>query len=143
VQGSFSQLDGDIERYETGLEGELYFETFTLGGIVGYQEVNGGFAPFFGRENEAGFGHVLVRWYPREHMMVEPAIIIDDVDVRFGLGFESQISLDAAPGLAFFVDGIAGEDDFESIIGGLRYRFGMVKLLQQHHREDGFLPIRD
>ena len=144
ILGVFSQLDGEIERYQVGIEGEVYFERFTISSAAGWQKQNGGISPFFNDEDDAGFGIGLFRWYADDNLQVKAGLILDDVNVRFNGGVEKQLVFTTLPGdISGFIDFIVGEEHYESIICGIRYRFGTHKTLKKHHREDGILPIRE
>lgn len=144
ILGTVSQLAGDIERYQVGLEVERYFEGITLSASGGWQKQNDGLASFYGGEDEAGFVVGLIRWYPDDNLLAEGGLTLEDVNIRFHVGLEKQLLLTIFQGtLSGFVDLVAGENDYESIVGGIRYRFGKQESLKAYHRENGILPIRN
>ena len=53
-------------------------------------------------------------------------------------GIEWQPPVHALAGLTIFADGAVGEDDYESVLGGMRFYFGEsgFKSLKRRHRED-------
>ena len=140
--------DGDLDRTQFALEGELYSEHYTLSGIIGYQKQDD-LPSFFGGEDNAGFITGLLRWYPEKSLMIEAGGSYDDIDALLHQGVEKQLMFGSERGaFNLFADAslalnhYRGEDHYESIIAGVRYRFGKRKSLQHIHREDGLLPLR-
>jgi hypothetical protein len=116
----------DLDATRIGAEAEIYLDQVSLLAKAGYQfsdTLGDGFA-----------GNVELRWY-----------LDDNFAVGGGASFEKNTTLghgsvewmpgfSALPGLAFRVDGTYGEDDYDSILGGLTYYFGADASLKDRHR---------
>ncbi|ABA88066.1 hypothetical protein Pcar_0809 [Syntrophotalea carbinolica DSM 2380] len=119
---SHAELE-DFEMRRYALEGEYYAGRFTLAALGGLQE---------GDVDDAGFGSLDLRWYPLDDLKLELGGSIADDDERVHLGAEYQV----VAGLAVFVDGALGDDDYDHVLAGARYYFGAQKPLIRRHRED-------
>jgi len=128
----------DFTDFVVGLEGEYYLDKITLGAFVGYNNYDTHSAtPLMGGRlaNEQNF--VAARLYAA----IYP---VDDLVIR--LGYENRYARNfytahieyqtPVSGLALYVDGILGDNNFYTLVGGVRYYFGTKKSLKARHRQD-------
>jgi len=127
----------DFNDVLAGVEGELYFNKFTVGAFVGYNNfdarVTSTFAPRVNTERDFVAARVFAAAYPVDNLMISA-----EWQNRFGknfciIGLEYQTPV---RGLTVFVDGGLGDNDFRQLIGGVRYYFGGDKTLKARHRQD-------
>ena len=116
----------DVSATHVGGEFEFYFKDVTLSGAAGYQ-----FSTDLG---DKAFGNLDVKWYMDDNLALSAGGFADK-DNRFGRArAEWQPGFAALPGLAFNAEGVLGDDDFHSIMGGLSYYFGTPASLKDRHR---------
>jgi hypothetical protein len=120
-----SDFGFDVAR--AGLEGEFYLDAITISATAGYQ--------FSSALGDGAFGSIDLRWYVTKNFYVSGGGAIDDERAYGRVGAEWQPGFAALPGLAFNVQGVFGEDDYHSIMGGLTYYFGVPATLQDRHRK--------
>lgn len=126
VHAQYIDLDGD-DIFRIGPEAELYLGDITLSAMAGFEG-----AEDFGTDDVVA--------------QIEAAYYVGDdfklyggyrrfLDIDAGaVGFELQTGFIPA---SVFVDGMAGSDDYVSVMGGLRFYFGGDdKSLKARHRED-------
>ncbi len=114
----------DVELQRYGVEAEGYFGQFTVAVAGGQQS---------GDVDDSGYASLNLRYYPLDNLMVEiGGSVADTDDGKAHIGVEYQVM----GGLAVFADLATGEDDYDHIIGGVRYYFGAEKSLVKRHRED-------
>lgn len=118
-----------IDVTRVGGEFELYLDDLTIGGHAGYQ--------FSSTLGDKAVGGIDFRWYADQNFAISAGAFGDE-DTMFGRGrLEWQPGFAALPGLAFNVEGVIGEDDYQSVMGGLTYYFGTpVSLKDRHRRQD-------
>lgn len=113
------------DLWRIGVEGEIYWNQFTLVGQTGNQS---------GDLGDNGYGNVDVRYYlADDHLMLtagggsfdDQTIFSTEVEYLTGLG-----------GLSLFATGAMGSDNYDYALGGIRYYFGPEKSLLRRHRED-------
>lgn len=119
----------DIDATRVGGEFELYLDNVTLSGHAGYQ--------FSSSLGDKAVGGIDFKWYADQNFAISAGAFGDE-DATYGRGrLEWQPGFAALPGLAFNVDGVIGEDDYHSVMGGLTYYFGTpVSLKDRHRRQD-------
>jgi hypothetical protein len=119
----------DINVTHVGGEFELYLDDLTIAGNAGYQ--------FSSALGDKAIGGIDFKWYADQNFALTAGAYGDE-DAMFGRGrLEWQPGFAALPGLAFNVDGVIGEDDYHSVMGGLTYYFGTpVSLKDRHRRQD-------
>jgi hypothetical protein len=127
----------DFDDLIAGVEGELYFNRFTVGGFVGYNHydthVLSSFAPRVNTQRDFTTARLFAAVYPVDNLMISA-----EWQNRFGknfyiVGLEYQTSL---PGVALFVDGGVGDHNYRQVLGGIRIYFGGKKSLKDRHRKD-------
>jgi hypothetical protein len=120
---SNTRYDGN-KLNQTSLEGEYYFSTFTVAGKVGKQN---------GDVDDANFGSLNLSYYPNKNLALSLGTSRTDDQNQHQLDIEYQTRI---KGLSVFANASQGDDDYEQLIGGLRYYFGKQKSLQARHRQD-------
>ena len=118
--------------YRLGGEVELYLGPYaTIMGQGGVQR---------GDVEEGVYGRAILRLYPYENLALSAGYEAapGPKNDRSLFGIEWQPPLNALGGLTIFADGAVGEDDYESVLGGIRLYFGESgnKTLKRRHRED-------
>jgi len=128
--------DDDIDISRVAAEAELYLNTITLGGDIGYQ----------GGDVEHGvFGRVDLKFYATPDFILSiggetsPGIDLGRISAEWRPGF------DALPGLSLFADGEFGSHNYESVRIGFTYHFGSSSssLIDRDRREDPGLKLRN
>lgn len=143
---SYVQEAGHAHLLRLGLESELYVDELTLLAQAGYRYTDfalpinsqGGTArPFFG---------VGAKWYPHEDLMLGGSVSF----YRYGedppgssvyqetlgrLTVEWQPEEMIISGLSIRVDWTVAEDGYETLVGGVSYRFGEGMSLKRRDRE--------
>ena len=128
ILGTVESWDS-VDMQRVGAEGEVYFDSITLGGIAGYQT---------GDVDEGGYGRIDLKFYATPDFLLKaggeftPEMNLGRVGVEWRPGFN------ALPGLSIFADGELGEDDSDSIMLGITYHFGKKgsSLMHRDRRED-------
>ena len=128
VFGAYSEgSDFNVDAFRTGGEFEFYLNQLTVSGTAGYQ-----FSQTLG---DKVFGSFDLKWYVTHNVAITAGALGDE-DRVFGRGkLEWQPGFAALPGLAFHADGVWGDDDYQSIMGGLTYYFGSPASLKDRHRK--------
>ena len=116
----------DLEATRLGAEAELYLAQVSILAKAGYQ--------FSDSIGDGSFGEIELRWYTSDKFALSGGLTFDEVSTLSRIGAEWQPGFSALPGLAFRVDGVFGEDDYDSIMGGLTYYFGTNASLKDRHR---------
>lgn len=128
VFGGYTESsDFGIDATRVGAEGEYYFDALTISATAGYQ--------FSSAIGDGAFGSIDIRWYVTNNFYLSGGGMIDDDRAYGKAGAEWQPGFAALPGLAFNVNGVWGEDDYHSIMGGLTYYFGVPASLKDRHRK--------
>lgn len=118
--------DFDFEVSRIGAEAEFYLDQVTLLVHGGYQ-----FADLI---DDSAFGGAEVRWYATDNFALGAGVNFAD-DSAVGLAHaEWLLGGTALPGLALRIEGAVGDDDFDSVMGGLTYYFGPDASLKDRHR---------
>ena len=115
----------DVTR--VGAEGEFYLSSLTIAATAGYQFSSG--------LGDAAFGSIDLRWYVTNNFYISGGGMLEDDRVYGRVGTEWQPGFAALPGLAFNAQGVWGDDDYHSIMGGLTYYFGVPASLKDRHRK--------
>lgn len=117
----------NLSATHVGGEFEFYFKDITVSGAAGYQ-----FSTDLG---DTAFGNLDVKWYVDDNFALSAGGYADK-DNTFGRArAEWQPGFAALPGLAFNAEGVLGDDDYHSIMGGLTYYFGTPASLKDRHRK--------
>jgi hypothetical protein len=116
----------DIDATRVGAEAELYLNQVSILAAAGYQFSDGA--------GDTAFGDIEVRWYITNDFALSGGGSFDETNSIGRVGVEWQPGFSALPGLAFRIDGAFGEDDYQSIMGGITYYFGADASLKDRHR---------
>jgi hypothetical protein len=118
----------DLDATRLGAEAEIYLSQVTLLAKVGYQfsDVS---------SVEGAFGDIELRWYVSDDFALAAGGNFDESGSFGRLGAEWRPGIAALPGLAFRVDGVMGDDDYDSLLGGITYYFGADASLKDRHRK--------
>lgn len=128
VFGGYAESsDFAVDVARAGIEGEFYLSSLTIAGTAGYQ--------FSSAIGDGAFGSLDIRWYVTNNFYLSGGGMIEDDRVYGRVGTEWQPGFAALPGLAFNAQGVWGEDDYHSIMGGLTYYFGVPASLKDRHRK--------
>jgi len=119
----------DLDASIVGAEAEIYLNQVSILAKAGYQ--------FSDSIGDTFVGDVELKWYLSDNFALSGGGNFSE-EASFGrAGIEWQPGFSALPGLAFRVDGTVGDDDYESILGGITYYFGAdVSLKDRHRRQD-------
>jgi hypothetical protein len=121
-----SESEFDLDAGRIGAEAEIYLNQVSLLVAAGYQ--------FSDDVEETAFGDVQIKWYVTDNFALSGGGTFDEENSVARLSAEWQPGFSALPGLAFRVDGAIGDDDYDSIMGGITYYFGANASLKDRHR---------
>jgi hypothetical protein len=128
VFGGYAEsADFAVDVARAGVEGEFYFDALTISGTAGYQ--------FSSAIGDGAFGSIDIRWYVTNNFYLSGGGMMEDDRMYARVGTEWQPGFAALPGLAFNAQGVWGDDDYHSIMGGLTYYFGVPASLKDRHRK--------
>ncbi len=116
----------DLDATRLGAEAEIYLNQVSILAKAGYQ--------FSDDLDDGAFGDIELRWYLSNNFVLSGGGSFDENNTFGRAGIEWQPGFSALPGLAFRVDGVVGDDDFDSIMGGITYYFGANAHLKDRHR---------
>lgn len=118
-------------------EGEIYLSQTTFSGMAGVQ-----FSDHF---DEGFVGQLELQQYLTDDLLVKIGVETNPQHDVLGTGeVEYRPGFAALPGLALFVDGAVGENDYYHAFGGIRMYFGASDTLKKRHRFDtyrSYLPV--
>jgi hypothetical protein len=128
VFGGYAEMsDFGIDVARVGAEAEFYLDALTLSATAGYQ--------FSSALGDGAFGSLDIRWYLTNNFYISAGGTIDEHDRKsLTAATEWQPGFAALPGLAFNARGVWGEDDYQSVMGGMTYYFGESASLKDRHR---------
>lgn len=119
--------DFGFEATRIGGEVEFYLDQVTLLFHAGYQ-----FADLI---DDSAFGGAELRWYASDNFALGiGGNFNDDSAIARGQA-EWLIGAEALPGLALRLEGAVGDDDYDSVMGGITYYFGPDASLKDRHRK--------
>ncbi|MBI1213398.1 MAG: hypothetical protein GC190_18195 [Alphaproteobacteria bacterium] len=116
----------DLEAEQVGAEAELYMAQVSLLAKAGYQ--------FSDKIGDSAFGGIDLRWYATDNFAITAGGSFQQDQNQGHLSAEFLPGLSALPGLAFNVQGVIGDDDYHSVMGGITYYFGSNASLKDRHR---------
>lgn len=116
----------DLDATRVGAEAEIYLNQVSILAQAGYQ--------FSDTLDETAFGEIELRWYLTENFALSGGASFTENSTIGTAGLEWQPGFSALPGLAFRVDGAWGENEFDSVMGGITYYFGANASLKDRHR---------
>ncbi|MBL8781426.1 MAG: hypothetical protein JNL06_10870 [Alphaproteobacteria bacterium] len=121
-----SESEFDVDATRLGAEAEIYLDQVSILVAAGYQ--------FSDDVEETAFGDIELRWYVTDNFAIGGGGSFQEDTSVARLSAEWQPGFSALPGLAFRVDGALGDDDYDSIMGGITYYFGANASLKDRHR---------
>ena len=122
--GSFNKI-GENDLHRIAIEGELYLQQFTFSGIIGSEDSD--------NTNSDMFGAGKISFYLSDNLEINGGVAqFLDVNVATA-GIEWQLE---GSNISLFADAAFGDNNHNSVFGGLRYYFGKQKTLIRRHRED-------
>lgn len=119
--------DFDFEVTRVGGEVEFYLDRVTLLFKGGYQ-----FAELI---DDTAFGEAEISFYASDNFMLSAGASFDEDAALGHAGAEWLFGGSALPGLALRADAYVGENDFDSVMGGITYYFGTDASLKDRHRK--------
>jgi hypothetical protein len=122
--------DFDLNASLIGAEAEIYLNQVSILAQAGYQFVDG-----FGGSTETPFGSIDLRWYATDNFWLSAGGSFQEDASQAQLKAEFMPGFSALPGLAFNAQGVIGDDDYTSVMGGLTYYFGSDASLKDRHRK--------
>ena len=128
VFGAYAEsTDLGLDLTRVGAEGELYLSALTISATAGYQ--------FSSSLGDGAFGSIDLRWYVTNNFYVSAGGEFQKDSTTINAKTEWQPGFSALPGLAFNAQGAWGEDDYQSVMGGITYYFGAPADLKDRHRK--------
>lgn len=128
VFGGYAESgDFAIDVTRVGGEAEFYLSSLTIAATAGYQ--------FSSAIGDGAFGSIDLRWYVTNNFYISGGGLVEDDRAYGRVATEWQPGFAALPGLAFNAQGVWGDDDYHSIMGGLTYYFGVPASLKDRHRK--------
>lgn len=119
----------DLDATRLGAEAEIYLNQVSILAQAGYQ--------FSDNISDTAFGEIELRWYLTDNFAIGGGAHFTENSTVGTAGIEWQPGFSALPGLAFRVDGAWGENEFDSVMGGITYYFGAnANLKDRHRRQD-------
>ena len=143
ITGGYLYRDGfnDINTYQAGSEGELYWHRFTFGWFAGVGSINYQYsAPFIDTNPSRFVGRVSACYYPIDNLRVGASLTTAFKDNLEKGEIEYQTPIN---GVALTGEAGWGTDGYKQWLFGLRYYFGGSKSLRDRQRQDdppGLMP---
>ncbi|MEP0519976.1 MAG: hypothetical protein ABJO09_01390 [Hyphomicrobiales bacterium] len=135
IYGSFSHadnVDGHVSRI--GVEGEYYWNQFTLKSVVGAEFVDIDVASY---DETNLFAFTDLSYYAMDNLELSVGHRYTGEKNALALGIEYQLDQQVfSSGIALFAEGRIGEDDYKGAWAGVRMYLGDDKSLIRRHRED-------
>jgi hypothetical protein len=127
--GAYAHEDNfDLDAGRVGVEGEYYLEHLTFTANTGYQ-FGDGFV------SDTWFGEVQASWYANNDFVLTGGVAFDEDIALTHFGAEWLIGGGSSlPGLALRGDVHIGDNDYDSVMGGITYYFGPDASLKDRHR---------
>ena len=108
----------------TGLEGEYYFKKLTISGELGKQT---------GDIENSNYGSLNLSYYPINNLALSIGSSRANKNNKNNIDIEYQTKVN---GLSLFANASKGDNNYDHVIGGIRYYFGKQKALIERHRKD-------
>jgi len=114
------ETDFDIDVTRVGAEAEIYMNQVSVLAQAGYQ-----FSDKL--DADTAFGTIDLRWYATDNLALTAGGSFAENSTEGHLEVEFMPGFSALPGLAFNVRGAIGDNDFDSILGGVTYYFRLER----------------
>lgn len=136
IYGSYTAVeafDGEIARL--GVEGEYYWNQFTLKGVIGAEFID--IDPPVDYDETNLFAFSDLSYYASDNLELSVGHRYTGEKHALALGVEYQLSQQIfASGVSLFAEGRIGEDEYQGAWAGMRMYLGDDKSLIRRHRED-------
>ncbi|MBI1213449.1 MAG: hypothetical protein GC190_18460 [Alphaproteobacteria bacterium] len=123
--------DFNLDATRIGAEAEIYMNQISILAQAGYQFSDG----FAGVGGDTAFGSLDLRWYATDNFAITAGGSFAQDQNQGHLMAEFMPGFSALPGLAFNVKGVIGENDFDSVMGGITFYFGSPASLKDRQRK--------
>lgn len=128
----FESMDADVSRI--GVEGEYYWNQFTLKSVVGAEFIDIDL-PAYDETNFFAFTDL--SYYAMDNLELSIGHRYTGEANALALGIEYQLDQQVfSSGVALYAEGRIGEDDYQGAWAGVRMYLGDNKSLIRRHRED-------
>lgn len=137
IYGSYTAieaLDGEVARI--GVEGEYYWNQFTIKSVIGAEFIDiDQTALVYDETNLFAFSDL--SYYATDDLELSVGHRYSGENHALALGVEYQLSQQIfASGISLFAEGRIGENDYQGAWAGMRMYLGDEKSLIRRHRED-------
>lgn len=136
IYGSYTHredFDGHVARL--GVEGEYYYNNWTIRTVLGAESIDAGSA--FVEPDDGFFAFTDVSYYINENLELSVGHRFTADRNALALGAEYQLDQSLFNnGVSLFAEGRIGEDDYSAVWAGVRVYLGDDKSLMRRHRED-------
>lgn len=141
VEAGFARLDarGSINTYSLGLEAERYWDSITLGGVIGLTDASGEtFSPTVGHDLSTHFvAGTSLSWYPDDNLALTVAGAVAGGQAVASIGAEWAPTSASSMQPSLFARAALHEGGEVTALAGLSLYFGgKPKPLIRRHRED-------
>lgn len=135
IYGSFTHaenVDGHVSRI--GIEGEYYWNQFTLKSVAGAEFVDINVSSY---DETNFFAFTDLSYYAMDNLELSVGHRYTGEKNALALGVEYQLDQQIfSSGVALYAEGRIGEDDYQGAWAGVRMYLGDNKSLIRRHRED-------
>ena len=144
IEAGFARLDamGGINTYSLGLEAERYWNSVTLGGLVGLTDASGAsHSTALGNFRYDPSAHFVagtnLTWYPDDNLALTISGALSGSQMAAGMGVEWAPASTSSAQPSIFARAVLHEGGDVSALAGLSVYFGgQPKPLIRRHRED-------
>jgi hypothetical protein len=144
IEAGFARLDtmGGINTYSLGIEAERYWNSITLGGLLGLTDASGASYPAApGSLRHDLSTHFVaaanLTWYPDENLALTVSGALSGSQMAAGIGVEWALASTSSAQPSVFARAVLHEGGDVSALAGLSIYFGgKPKPLIRRHRED-------
>lgn len=121
-----SEDEFDIEATRLGAEAEFYLGQITLLMKAGYQ--------FSDTIEDTAFGEAELHWYASDDFRLAAGVSVQEDATLAHADAEWLVGGTSLPGLALRASVNVGEDDYDSVMGGITWYIGSDASLKDRHR---------
>lgn len=141
IEAGFARLDafGGFNTYSLGIEAERYWNSITLGGVIGLTDASGGnYGSPGGHDLSTHFvGGASLTWYPDDNLALAAVGAVSGGEFVASIGAEWALSSASSVQPSLFARAALHEGGDVSALAGLSIYFGgKPKPLIRRHRED-------
>lgn len=121
-----SEDESSVEATRLGAEAEFYMGQVTILLKAGYQ--------FSDIIEDTAFGEAELHWYASDNFRLAGGLSLQEDTTLGHADAEWMIGSTSMPGLALRASVTVGEDDYDSVMGGITWYFGSDASLKDRHR---------